>query len=45
MVCYDAFENFFYFSKNRFEEYGGFASATTAFFQNLIGNAITLTKY
>lgn len=45
MVCYDAIENFYVLGHYRYVNYGGFSGYLTAFFQNLIGNAITLTRY
>lgn len=46
IVCLDAWENYDHYVNTWMAEFeGGFTGVMTAFFQNLIGNAITLTRY
>ena len=45
MFCFDAYQNFYEFASYRYNEFGSFSGFLMAFFQNLIGNAVTLTKY
>ena len=44
MVCYDTMENFWFWGVNRYSQFDGLTAIIMGFFQNLLGNVVTLTN-